>query len=481
MTEKSLTKNSLYNVVYKSLNVVFPLITTMYISRILLPSGVGRVATAQNIATYFTLIVALGLPTYGVKLIAESTDNPSKLSRNFSALFVINYLSTLVCSIAYYSLLFSLDALRGELKLYMIMGLPIVFNVFNIDWFYQGIEEYKYIMNRSILVKVVCFLAMIIFVRSSADYLIYAFILTLGTILNYIFNVANLRGKVKFELKGLEISRHIKPVFVLLAASLAIEVYSLMGVTILNPFCGEEAVAYYSNSLKGIKIIKNFITSVCTAFLPRMSFYFQNGQSDDFKKLSIRGIKILLYFAVPASLGCIAVSESLVAVLFGMEFIPASTTIVILAPTIVTIAISNFVGYQVLVVTGHERFMLFATGCGAIINIILNLIFIPTFRHNGAAFATTVTETIVAVMQYAIMVKYLRIKVDRKYWADVMLSGLLMFIVVYLCHSIGNNIVLKCTISVTVGIGMYAILTVISRNEVATAILVKIKGFIAKK
>ena len=59
MGKKSLSKNAFYNVIYKCLNVVFPLITMAYVSRILLPIGVGKVASAQNIVAYFVLIASI--------------------------------------------------------------------------------------------------------------------------------------------------------------------------------------------------------------------------------------------------------------------------------------------------------------------------------------------------------------------------------------------------------------------------------------
>ena len=61
MTEKSLVKNAFYNVVYKCLNVLFPLVSIMYVSRVLLPTGVGKVASAQNIIAYFVILASLGL------------------------------------------------------------------------------------------------------------------------------------------------------------------------------------------------------------------------------------------------------------------------------------------------------------------------------------------------------------------------------------------------------------------------------------
>lgn len=50
--QKSMLKNSVFNIIYTASNILFPFITSIYVSRILLPVGVGKVASAQNIASY---------------------------------------------------------------------------------------------------------------------------------------------------------------------------------------------------------------------------------------------------------------------------------------------------------------------------------------------------------------------------------------------------------------------------------------------
>ena len=197
--KKSLFLNSIYNVLYKSLNVLFPLITTMYVSRILLADGVGRVSSAKNLATYFVLIAALGMPTYGTKRIAECHNAEEKLSQTFSELFAINIVSTLVCSTLYLISICIIPKCRNDISLYFVVGLQIILNIFNIDWFYQGIEEYGYILKRSAIVKVLCLGFIFVFVRSQEDFLWYALASVLGVAVNYVFNVIHLKGKIQFR------------------------------------------------------------------------------------------------------------------------------------------------------------------------------------------------------------------------------------------------------------------------------------------
>ena len=64
---RTLGSNAIYNILYKSLNALFPLVTMAYVSRVLLPVGVGKVASAQNIVSYFVIIASLGLPIWSEK------------------------------------------------------------------------------------------------------------------------------------------------------------------------------------------------------------------------------------------------------------------------------------------------------------------------------------------------------------------------------------------------------------------------------
>ena len=156
---KSLAKNSLFNVIYTVSNILFPLIASMYISRILLADGVGRVSYAQNVVSYFTTFAALGLPVYGIREIAKARDNQNSLNEVFTELFLINAACTTISIILFALLLIITPEMRMELPLYLSCGLLLFLNYFNIDWLYQGIEEYVYISCRSILIKALMLLA----------------------------------------------------------------------------------------------------------------------------------------------------------------------------------------------------------------------------------------------------------------------------------------------------------------------------------
>lgn len=109
---KSLARNSIYNVAYKMLNMLFTLITETYVTRILLTAGVGKILYAQNIVAYFTTLAALRIPNYRIGEIAKVRKNKKMTNELFSEIFFINFISTAFCITVYYYMIMSVDAFK---------------------------------------------------------------------------------------------------------------------------------------------------------------------------------------------------------------------------------------------------------------------------------------------------------------------------------------------------------------------------------
>ena len=194
---KSVSRNSAFSMINKGLSVVFPLVTVSYISRVLGAAGIGEVSSAQNLATYFSMAAALGIPSYGVRAIAQSKRDENSCNKTFSELFAINLISSIIATVVYLITVFCFKINNSNTALALIFSSIIVFNVINIEWVYQGYEEYEYIMIRSFVIKIVSLLLLFIFVRRKSDLVAYAFIICFGSIGNYVLNFINLKRYVK--------------------------------------------------------------------------------------------------------------------------------------------------------------------------------------------------------------------------------------------------------------------------------------------
>lgn len=123
--QKSLAKNSIYNIIYTVANILFPFVTSIYVSRILLPAGVGKVASAQNIASYFITIAALGLPSYGVREFAKIREKKDKRNKLFTELLLLNIISTTLAVIGFFLLVLANSGFNNEWSLYTACGLAM--------------------------------------------------------------------------------------------------------------------------------------------------------------------------------------------------------------------------------------------------------------------------------------------------------------------------------------------------------------------
>lgn len=476
MKQKSLAKNSVFFVFYRLLNVIFPLITVTYVSKVILATGVGKVASAQNIVQYFVIIAALGIPNYGTRECAKVKEDKAKLSKLFSELFTVNSISTLLCTIAYYAAINVLEFGTTERVLYNIVGTTIILNFFNVDWFYQGNEQYSYIAIRSFVIKVLSMLTLFVFVRKPADYVIYALIYLLGIAGNNLINFFNLRRfGIKLVVKDLDIVKHLKPVSIFLCTTIAIELYTMVDTTMLTFLCSEEIVGYYANSMKIVKIVIMLVAAIGGVLLPRLSYYQSKGMIKECENIVNKIFAIIFFLFIPCAMGLFLTADSLVPILFGNSFMGAITTLKIASFLIYALGFSNLFGTQVLLTFDDEKKLLLATVLGAVTNISLNALLIPSLQQNGAALASIASETIVTLTTFFFARKHLNIRLNLKFVLKTIAACVVMMAVVIALNTILGNGGVFLVVAVLLGALAYFGVSLILKNEVIKELVTIVK------
>lgn len=422
-------ENAAYFIGYKLLNLIVPFFTSVYVARILLPEGVGKVALAQNLVTYFTLVASLGMPIYGTREISKVINDKDKYNKLFWELFWLNAISTTVCIISYYTICLSIPIYRSELALYCVVGLTLVLNFFSIDWLYQGRAEYKYISIRGSIIKLLSVIFLFLFVKDASDYVIFAAINVMIQGGNYFINMYGLRSRIQFKKYKLSLSAHWKPLFILFATNVAIEVYTLLDTTMLGIFNTDEVVAYYTYAMKTSKIMVVFLVTATSVLLPKLSSYYEEKKYELYNKM----VEKALYFSLLASIPCAILiflnSSDIVTLLYGESFSGSTNCLRILSFLNIPITISTFLGIQVLCSAGKEKSMLKAVLMGAILNVSLNLVLIPRFAHNGAAISSLISEITVAIVEFAMVYKLLSFKIQFRTIRDILLGATSIFAV----------------------------------------------------
>lgn len=411
MTSKSLTKNSAYYLIYNILNVIFPFITGIYVARVLLQGDIGKIESAKNLAQYFVILSFLGLPTYGIREISKVRDNKKELNKIYSELIALNTISTGFFSILYYVLIASIPYYRENFVLYAVAGISIILNFLNNTWLFDGLEEFKYTSIRNVIFKAVSFVLLIILVKSQDDYLWYLIISVVGTAGNYLLNILHSKRFAKISFRGINLKRHLKPVLYLVVVNLAIEIYSLVDVTMLGLLSGDNNVAIYSYGMKIYKILIQVVNTFTMVLVPRISFYYEKGMIDEFNTLITKTLKIILLISIPMVIGVFFVSDYLITAIYGEEYSQSAQVLKILSLILIISPIGYLLGSRILLVTGQEKKMIIPVVSGAIVNVIGNLVLIHFYNEIGAAIASVIGE--VAVMIIYIMLGHKFFKLHK--------------------------------------------------------------------
>ncbi len=440
--------------------VLYPLVVFPYASRILLADYIGQVDFFNSIIQYIILFSSLGIPLYAVRESARVRNDAKELSKVSLEIVILHTFLTLFGYLIVFILCFSVDKIAADLPLFLLLSLNIIFNAIGCNWLFQGVEDFKYITLRGLLVKAICVVFLFVCVHSREDLIWYALLTVIGTVGGNVFNLWRMRLYVKpywHKWNDLNIKRHIKPILKIFALNLIISIYVNLDLVMLGFLKDDSAVGYYTAAHKIEKILLTVVTSLGAVMLPRLSNLIAEGNKDEFDRLSQKSVDFIIFLSFPIFLGLIVVSEPLIHLFCGDSYEPAITTLKFLSPVILIIGLSNLIGIQVLYPQGKENLVIISTAVGAVVNFGINWFLIPVYGSDGAAFATLIAELCVTITQIIIGAKYLPFKIINKQNVLVVFSAMIMFVGCYYLLGFFDNDWLKFVIVSLVGSLIYLI------------------------
>lgn len=471
---KSIKSNFIFNIFRIITNLLFPIITFPYISRILNPEGIGKVTFTNSVADYFLMFAGLGIPLYGIRETAKVRDNKEELKKTTSEIFFLNFITTIIIVILYYIFLY-LGYLGKERVLLEIMSLNIFLTFLGVEWFYQGMEEYKYITIRSTIFRVISLMLIFSLVKSKDDYAIYAGITVFSTVGSNVLNFLKLKTFTKLSFKNLDIKRHLKPILTIFSMNIAVSIYTNLDNVMLGYRSTEISVGLYSSGIKLVKLVLGIVTSLGAVMLPRISNYIHNGLENELKNLLDKALKFIVLLSLPCFLGLYLTSKEIILIFSGQGFIEAIPTMMYLTPLIIIIALSNFIGIQILYPRGEEKKVLISVIVGAIVNFSLNWILIPKYAQNGAAISTTIAEGLVLLTQLILSYRYLKfIKFNFEFFKPIIATIFMGIIIVVLNNNTLDNIYLSLLFKILVGGSSYLIALLVLKDKFLYEIINKI-------
>ena len=401
MSNQSVKKNFIMNAILTVTTMLFPLITFPYASRILLPEGVGKVSFATSLITYFSMFAQLGIPTYGIRICAQVRDDKEKLTRTAQELLIINMVMNVFSYLVFFLCLLFVPRLREERILYIVVGVTIFLTSLGMEWLYKALEQYTYITIRSIIFKFVALIAMLAMVHNENDYVLYGGITILAASASNILNFFNAHKYIQIKPIGnYNFKRHFKAIAVFFAMTCATTIYTHLDAVMLGFMKTDIDVGYYDASVKIKGVLVGIVASLGAVLLPRASYYIENKQFNEFKRITQKAIMFVFFLGTPLMIYFVLFAKEGILFLSGEAYMGSVIPMQIIMPTLLLIGLTNILGIQMLVPLGQEKYVLYSEISGAVVDIIINLILIPQYAATGAAIGTLIAELVVFIVQF---------------------------------------------------------------------------------
>ncbi len=461
--QNSLAYNAVFSVIYRLLSILFPLISAGYVARILTPDGVGRYADASNNVSYFVMLGSLGIQAYAIREIAKRRENTKDRDKFFSEMLVLNALLTafaIICFVICYQFT---PLFNGDKFMYFVCAFAIAINFINIDWFFQGTEDFKFIAIRSFVVKLIGLIAIFVFIRSSEDLYTYALICVLTNGGHYLLNIIRALRTAKISFRKVQFKAHMKPLVFLALCTVSAELYSRLDITMLGIMNDNYTVACYTYAQKIIFMVVTTVIAITAVFMPRLSYYYENDRAG-FNKLIKFGVDLMILISFPVSLGLVSVAEPLITLWLGDKYYQAVPCLIILSLMIPLKCLGDLTCYQVLLCAGKEKYLMITHAVTVLINFLLNLVLIPVMECEGASIASLISEFLGFLIVYSVARKYQSYKLNGRNAVIVIVSSVVMAVAVIFFAGIFENMMIKLFGGALLGVVIFLVINVIFRN-----------------
>ncbi|MBN1531195.1 MAG: flippase [Spirochaetes bacterium] len=391
----SIYSNYIFNTIKLLSSILIPLITFPYVTRILGPENIGKIDFVTNLATNFYLFAACGIPFYGVREISKYKDSSQK-EVVFKELLLINMVMTVVVAGAYFLSILIIRHYFHDTRLLLLFSIFIIFTPLGVDWLYQGLERFRFVTIRHLIIQLIALASLFVFVTKKEDYFSYAIIvvgsLATANLINFVYSRKLIDWRQKTAIDPL---RHIKPLSIFLLLNVFVSFYSNANFILLGFLSSNEEVGYFTTSHKIVNIVFILILSIETVLLPKSSYYLEHNLHAEYKSALKKAFSYLFMLTLPAFAGFVCLSSEIIHIFAGDQYVKSITVLTILSIHVITGSVANIINSQVVLSSGREKISLYAAIVGGIVCVVLNIILIPYFGAIGTAIAFSVSWVVI--------------------------------------------------------------------------------------
>lgn len=463
-SKHKLSSNYIFNLLYQTITIVYPLIVTPYLSRVFGPDGVGKYSFSVSIVTYFSILF-LCIGKYGFREISFiSEDQKEKQSSIFWEIFLLKAILLGISTIPYICISFCSANYK---TLLLVQWFSLLNGLFDIGWFFQGKQNFKIPALVGIANKVLLLALIFLLIRSSTDVNRYAFLICFVTLIGSLSMWPFLAKKIEKPTK-LCLKNHLVPCLLFSIPYILLEVYSSIDKTMIGLITGSDSEnGFYEQTIKIIRLLMTVATCMSVIKAPIHSVLYEKNDKDGLEKSLSNSFSYLFFVSIPLMLGVCLIASDFIPLFLGDGFDKVVTLIYWYSPFVLFYGMVDLFVTQFFVAAKKQNIYTYSVLTSLVANVILNFLLIPRYQSLGAIISTVLSEFIAFIILAIPFFKTFSIKnITHGLW-KYFFAGALMFCVVFFASrnwQIKNN-AFSIFLQIIIGAATYFFILLITRDD----------------
>lgn len=398
---KSVKKNILWNLLLTMSGYIFPLLTFPYVTRVLGAGNLGIVNYALGIVDYAVLFSTLGMSMVGVRYISQCGDDTKRRNDVFSSLVTLHAILSFIVLAIYLTCIWCIPSLTAHEELYYVGAAKIIFNVMLVEWFFQGMQDFRYITLRTMLIRTLYVIGVFAFVLSRDDYAAYFYVTIAQVAVNALVNWRYSRRYVHFRFRLSGLREFALPVLSMGINMILLSFYTTFNVIYLGSVCNEEAVGYYTTATRLYAILLSVIAAYNTVFVPHLNELYAREELQQFRETVTKSIHLVSLVALPIITIGTCLAPQIIRLVAGAGFERSVLPFQIILIQVLLVGLAQILENQVLLAFKKFREILICTATTTTLAALIIVAFVPTHAEVAAAWAVAIPHILeLAILFY---------------------------------------------------------------------------------
>jgi PST family polysaccharide transporter len=399
---KTLVKNFTSLSLLQISNYLFPLITLPYLVRVLGPEKFGLVNFAMAFITYFVTICDYGFNLSVTKQIAVNRDNQEKINEIFSSVISSKIILGILSVFILVVIIFNIEKFSKDASIYLLSFGIVAGNILFPIWFYQGIEDMKFITLITFGARFVGTILIFLFINNATDYKILVIIYSLVSILIGVsgFFISIIKFNISLFIPEFESIRfQFKEGLQIFVSTLSINLYTTTNIFLLGILVNDTAVGYFTAADKIRMAVQNILPTITQTVFPHINKLL----SESFEKF-LSFIKYLLKYqtiiSFLISLILYLFAEQIVEIVLGNKYPQSIPVLKILSLLPLLSSFTTIFSVNILLPMNLKNDFMKTFLAAGIISLVAAFILVPVLAETGTAIAFIIAEITAASFSF---------------------------------------------------------------------------------